>query len=125
VANEFFDVFLEELPVMQPDRDIEFVIELMPGTAPIYKSPYRMATPELIELKEHIREFLLKGFIHPRSSTWGDTMIFVSKKDGTKRLYVDYRALSDVTINNKYPLSRIDDLFNQLRGMCVFSKIDL
>jgi hypothetical protein len=125
VVNEFPDVFLEELPGMPPDRDIEFMIELKPGTTPIYKTPYRMATPVLAELKEHIKELLEKGFIYPRSSPWGAPVIFVPKKDGTQRLCVDYCALNEVTIKNKYLLPRIDDLFNQLCGACVFSKIDL
>jgi hypothetical protein len=125
MVNEFPDVFPEELPGMPPDRDIEFVIELKPGTTPIYNTPYRMATPELAELKEHVKELLGKGFIHPSSSLWGAPMIFVLKKDGTQRLCVDYHALNEVTIKNKYPLPRIDDLFDQLRGACVFSKIDL
>jgi hypothetical protein len=110
---------------MPPDWDIEFVIELKPGTTPIYKTPYSMATPELAKLKEHIKELLEKGFIRPSSSPWGAPMIFVSKKDGTQRLCVDYHDLNEVTIKNKYPLPRIDDLFDQLRGACVFSKIDL
>jgi hypothetical protein len=117
--------FPEELPDMLLDRDIEFVIELKPSTAPIYKTPFRMKTPELAELKEHIKELLEKGFIHPSSSLWGAPVIFVPKKDGTQRLCVDYHALNEVTIKNKYPLPRIDDLFNQLCGACVFSKIDL
>jgi hypothetical protein len=125
VVSEFPDFFPEELPGLPPNRDIEFVIELMPGIAPIYKSPYRMATPELAELKEHIKEFLEKGFVHPSSSPWGAPVIFVSKKDSTQRLCVDYRTLNEVTIKNKYPLPRIDDLFDQLCGACVFSKIDL
>jgi hypothetical protein len=125
VVNEFSDVFLEELPGMPPDRDIEFVIDLMPGTAPTYKRPYMMATQQLAKLKEHIKELLEKGYIHPSSYPWGAPVIFVSKKDGTERLLMDYYALNDVTIKNKYPLPRIDDLFNQLRGMCVFSKIHL
>jgi hypothetical protein len=125
VVNEFPDVFPKELPGMPPDRDIEFVIELKPGIAPIDKTPYRMATPDLAELKEHIKELLEKGFIHSSSSPWGAPVIFVSKKDGTQRLCVDYHALNEVTVKNKYPLPRIDDLFDQLRGVCVFSKIDL
>jgi hypothetical protein len=84
-----------------------------------------MTTPELAELKEHIRELLEKGFIHPSSSPWGAPVIFVPKKDGTQRLCVDYRALNEVTIKNKYLLPRIDDLFDQLRSACVFSKIYL
>jgi hypothetical protein len=125
VVNEFPDVFPKELPGMPPNRDIEFVIELKPGTTPIYKTPYRMATPELAELKEHIKKLLEKGFIHPSLSPWGAPVIFVPEKDGTQRLCVDYCALYEVTIKNKYPLPRIDDLFDQLRGACVFSKIDL
>jgi hypothetical protein len=101
------------------------VIELKPGTTPIYKTPYRMATPELAELKEHTKELLEKGFIHPSSSLWGAPVIFILKKDGTQRLCKDYHALNEVTIKNKYPLPRIDDLFDQLCGACVFSKIDL
>jgi hypothetical protein len=125
VVNEFPDVFPEELPGMPPDWDIEFVIELKPGTAPIYKTPFRMTTPELAELKEYIKELLEEGFIHPSSSSWGAPVIFVLKKDGTQRLCMDYNALNEVTVKNKYPLPRIDDLFDQLRGACVFSKIDL
>jgi hypothetical protein len=101
VVSEFSNVFPEELPGMPPDRDIEFVIELMPGITPIYKSPNRMVTPELVELKEHIKELLEKGFIHPSSSLWGVFVIFVLKKDDTQRLCVDYHALNEVTIKNK------------------------
>jgi hypothetical protein len=125
VVNEFPDVFPKELLGMLPDRDIEFVIELNPGTAPIYEMPFRMTTTQLAELMEHIWELLEKGFIHPSSSPWGAPVIFVPKKDGTHRLCVDYCALNEVTVKNKYPLPRIDDLFDQLRGACVFSKIDL
>jgi hypothetical protein len=114
VVNEFPDVFPEELPGIPPDQDIEFVIELKPSTTPIYKTPFRMTTPELAELKEHIRELLEKGFIHPSSSPWGAPVIFVPKKDGTQRLCMDYCALNEVTLKNKYPLPRINDLFDQL-----------
>jgi hypothetical protein len=125
VVNEFSDVFLNDLPGMPPDQDIKFVIELMPATTPIYKTPYRMATRGLAKLKENIKELLEKGFICPSSYLWGALMIFVLKKDGTQRLCVDYHALNEVTVKNKYPLPIIDDLFDQLRGVCVFSKIDL
>jgi hypothetical protein len=124
VVNEFPDVYPEELIGMSSDRDIEFVIELKPETAPIYKTPFRMTTPELAELKEHIRELLEKGFIRPSSSPWGALVIFVPKKDGTQRLCMDYHALNEVTIKNKYPLPRTNDLFDQLHGACVFSMID-
>jgi hypothetical protein len=125
VVNEFPNVFPEELSGMPPDREIKFVIDLVPGTAPIYKRPYRMATKQLAQLKDQIKELLEKGFICPSSSPWGAPMVFVSKKDGTQRMYVDYRALNKVTIRNKYPLPRINDLFDQLCGACMFSKIDL
>jgi hypothetical protein len=125
VVNEFPNVFPEELPGMPPDWDFKFVIELMPSTAPIYKTPYKMATLELPKMKEHIKEFLEKGFIRPSSCPWGAPVIFVPKKDGTQRLCVDYCALNEVTVKNKYPLPWIDDLFYQLCGVCVFSKIDL
>jgi hypothetical protein len=114
VVNEFSDVFPEGLPGMTPDRDIEFVIELKLGTTPIYKTPYRMTTTKLAELKEHIKELIEKGFIHPSLSLWGAPVIFVLKKDGTQRLCIDYRALNEVTVKNKYTLPRFDDLFDQL-----------
>jgi hypothetical protein len=124
-VSEFLDVFPEELPVMLPDREIEFVIELVSGTAPIFKRPYRMAANQFAELKEQLQELLDKGYIRPSASPWGAPVIFVLKKDGAQRMCVDYRSLNDVTIKNKYPLPRIDDLFDQLKGACVFSKIDL
>jgi len=125
VVKEFPDVFPEDLPGMPPEREIEFVIDLLPGTAPISKRPYRMAVNELEELKKQLRELQSKGYIRPSSSPWGAPVIFVEKKDGTQRMCVDYRSLNEVTIKNKYPLPRIEDLFDQLKGVCVFSKIDL
>ena len=125
VVNEYPDVFPEELPGMPPDRDIEFVIDLVPGTAPIAKRPYRMAATELAELKKQLEELQRIGFIRPSSSPWGAPVLFVKKEDGSMRLCVDYRALNEVTIKNKYPLPRIDDLFDQLKGARYFSKIDL
>ena len=116
---------MEELPGMPPDRDIEFVIDLVPGTAPIAKRPYRMAASELAELKKQLEELQRIGFIRPSSSPWGAPVLFVKKKDGSMRLCVDYRALNEVTIKNKYPLPSIDDLFDQLKGAKYFSKIDL
>jgi hypothetical protein len=124
-VSEFLDVFLEELSGMPPDHEIEFVIELVPGTAPIYKRPYRMATNQLVELKEHLQELLDKGCVHPSASPWGAPVIFVPKKNGTQWMCVDYQSLNEVTIKNKYPLPRIDDWFGQLKRVCVFSKIDL
>ena len=104
---------------------MEFSIELEPGTAPISRSPYRMAPKELTKMKKQLEELLEKGFIHPSSSPWGCPAIFVKKKDGTLWICIDYRPLNAVTTKNKYPLSRIDTLFDQLAGAKVFSKIDL
>jgi hypothetical protein len=125
VVYEYPDVFPNEFPGMPPDRDIEFAIELQLGTAPIYKRPYRMPPTELAELKKQLQELLDKGFIRPSTSPWGCPALFVKKKDESLRLCVDYRPLNAVTIKNKYPLPRIDVLFDQLVGAKVFSKIDL
>jgi hypothetical protein len=125
VVEEFMDVFLEELPGMPPEREVEFYIDLIPGTAPIAKRPYHMAPTELAELKLQIADLQQKGYIRPASSPWRAPVLFVSKKDGSMRMCIDYRSLNEVTIKNKYPLPRIDDLFDQLQGAKYFSKIDL
>jgi hypothetical protein len=125
VVSEFPDVFPEDLPGMPPDHDIEFSIELIPGTAPISKRPYRMDVKDLAELKKQVEEQLSKGFICPSSSPWGAPTLFVDKKDGSRRLCIDYQSLNEVTIKNKYPLPRIEDLFDLMRGANVFSKIYL
>jgi hypothetical protein len=125
VVCEYTDVFPDEFPGLPPDRDVEFVIELQPGTAPISKLSYRMPPKELAELKKQLQDLLDKGYIRPSSSPWGCPALFVKKKDGSLRLCVDYRPLNAVTIKNKYPLPRIDMLFDQLAGAKVFSKIDL
>jgi hypothetical protein len=125
VVKDFPDVFPEDLPGIPPNREVEFTIDLLPGTAPISKAPYRMAPLELKELKEQLQELLDKGFIRPSISPWGAPVLFVKKKDGSMRLCIDYRELNKVTVKNKYPLPRIDDLFDQLQGSQVFSKIDL
>ena len=125
VVCDYPDVFPDDLPGMPPDRDIEFAIDLLPGTAPISKRPYRMSVEQLKELKQQLEELSAKQFIRPSSSPWGAPVIFVPKKDGTQRMCVDYRALNEVTVKNKYPLPRIEDLFDQMRGAKVFSKIDL
>jgi hypothetical protein len=124
-VSEFLDVFPDEFPGMSSDHEIEFVIELVPGTAPIFKRPYRMAANQLVELKEQLQELLDKGYIHPSASPWGAPVIFIPKKDGTQRMCIDYHSLNEVTIKNKYPLPSIDNLFDQLKGACVFLKIDL
>jgi hypothetical protein len=125
VACEFPDVFPEDLPGMPPDRDVEFIIELQPDTAPISRRLYKMTRKELAELKVQLNELLDKGYIHPSSSPWGYPALFVKKKDRSLRLCVDYRPLNAVMVKNKYPLPRIDILFDQLVGAKVFSKVDL
>jgi hypothetical protein len=125
VVCEFSDVFPEDLPGLPPERDVEFVIELKPGTTPVSRRSYRMPLNELAEFKAQLQDLLEKGFIRPRSSPWGYPAIFVKKKDQTLRMCVDYRPLNEVTIKNKYPLPQIDILFDQLTGARVFSKIDL
>jgi hypothetical protein len=125
VVKEFADVFPEELPGMPPERELEFTIDLKPRTEPIARTPYRMSTPELQELKMQLKELLDLGLIHPSVSPWGAPVIFIRKKDGSWRLCIDYRQLNKATIKNQYPLPRIDDLFDQMKGATVFSKIDL
>ncbi|KAA0032356.1 ty3-gypsy retrotransposon protein [Cucumis melo var. makuwa] len=125
VVRDYPDVFPEELPGLPPHREVEFAIELEPGTVPISRAPYRMAPAELKELKVQLQELLDKGFIRPSVSPWGAPILFVKKKDGSMRLCIDYRELNKVTVKNRYPLPRIDDLFDQLQGATVFSKIDL
>jgi hypothetical protein len=122
VVREFPYVFLEELPRMPPDREVEFVIDLLPRTAPISKRPYKMSIEELKELKKQLTELQEAGYIRPSSSPWGAPVLFVQKKDVSQRMCVDYRSLNDVTIKN---LHRIEDFFDQMRGARVISKIDL
>jgi hypothetical protein len=110
---------------MPPDREVEFVIDLLPGTAPISKRPYKMSVEELKGLKKQLTELQEAGYIRPSSSPSGAPILFVQKKDGSQRMCVDYRSLNDVTVKNKYPLPCIEDLFDQMRGARVFSKIDL
>ncbi|KAL0551582.1 hypothetical protein IC582_010671 [Cucumis melo] len=125
VVSDYPDVFSEELPGLPPHREIEFAIELEPGTIPISRAPYRMAPAELKELKVQLQKLLDKGFIRPSVSPFGAVVLFVKKKDGSMRLCIDYRELNKVTVKNRYPLPKIDDLFDQLQGATVFSKIDL
>ncbi|XP_071928113.1 uncharacterized protein [Coffea arabica] len=119
VVNEFPDVFPDELKSMPPEWEIEFKIDLVPGTAPIAKMPYRMAPAELKELKLQLQDLLERGFIRESESPWGAPVLFVKKKDGSLRLCIDYRGLNDVTMKNKYPLPHIDELFHQLQGAVV------
>jgi len=125
VVCEYSDVFPEELPWLPPDRDIEFAIDLVPSTAPITKRTYRMSVEELVELKKQLKELLDKEYIQPSASPWGSPILFVKKKDRSMRMCIDYRSLNAVTIKNKYPLPRIDDLLDELQKAKFFSKINL
>ncbi|WMV24899.1 hypothetical protein MTR67_018284 [Solanum verrucosum] len=125
VVNEFSDVFPEDLPGLPPVREIDFGIDLAPDTLLICITLYRMAPTELKELKQQLQDLLDKSFIRPSISPWGAPVLFVKKKDGSLRMCIDYRQLKKVKINNKYPLPRIKDLFDQLQGAVHFSKIDL
>jgi hypothetical protein len=125
VVREFVDVFPKELSRMLPERELEFTIDLKPGNEPIARTPYRMSTPELQELKMQLKELMDLGLIRPSVSPWGAPVIFIRKKDGSWRICIDYHQLNKAMIKNQYPLPRIDDLFDQMKGATVFSKIDL
>ncbi|GJR99612.1 putative reverse transcriptase domain-containing protein [Tanacetum coccineum] len=125
IVRDFPEVFPEDLPGIPPARQVEFQIDLVPGAAPVARAPYRLAPSEMKELAEQLQELSDKGFIRPSSSPWGAPVLFVKKKDGSFRMCIDYRELNKLTVKNRYPLPRIDDLFDQLQGSSVYSKIDL
>ncbi|GKD58403.1 putative reverse transcriptase domain-containing protein [Tanacetum coccineum] len=125
VIHDFIEVFPEEFPGLPPPRQVEFRIDLVPGVAPVARAPYRLAPSEMRELSVQLQELLKKGFIRPSSSPWGAPVLFMKKKDGSFRMCIDYRELNKLTVKNRYPLPRIDDLFNQLQGLSVYSKIDM
>ncbi|GJU54698.1 putative reverse transcriptase domain-containing protein [Tanacetum coccineum] len=125
IVQDFPEIFPEDLPGLPPTRQVEFQIDLVPGTAPVARAPYRLAPSEMKELSEQLKELSDKGFIRPSSSPWGAPVLFVKKKDGSFRMCIDYRELNKLTVKNRYPLPRIDDLFNQLQGSSVYTKIDL
>ncbi|GJR76704.1 putative reverse transcriptase domain-containing protein [Tanacetum coccineum] len=124
-VRDFLEVFPEDLPGLPPIRQVEFQIDLVPGVAPVARAPYRLAPSEMEELSTQLQELSDKGFIRPSSSPWGAPVLFVKKKDGSFRMCIDYRELNKLTIKNRYPLLRINDLFDQLQGSSVYSKIDL
>nr|GEX98860.1 putative reverse transcriptase domain-containing protein [Tanacetum cinerariifolium] len=125
VICKFPNVFPEDFPGLAPPRQVEFKIELVPRAAPVTRIPYRLAPSEMKELDNQLQELLDKGFIRPSLSPWGAPVLFVKKKDGSFRMCIDYRELNKLTIKNRYPHLRIDDLFDQLQGSSVYSKIDL
>ncbi|KAL0349812.1 UNVERIFIED_CONTAM: Transposon Ty3-G Gag-Pol polyprotein [Sesamum radiatum] len=125
IVRDFPEVFPDDLPSLPPHREVDFTIETLLGVAPISIAPYITAPIELQELKKQLEELLEKGFVKPSTSPWGAPVLFVKKKYGSMRLCVDYRQLNRVTVKNKYPLPRIDDLLDQLKGATIFSKIDL
>uniref|UniRef100_A0A151UF59 Transposon Ty3-I Gag-Pol polyprotein n=1 Tax=Cajanus cajan TaxID=3821 RepID=A0A151UF59_CAJCA len=125
VVRDFAEVFPEEVPGLPPTREMEFSIDLVPGAGPVSVAPYRMAPTELVELKGQLEDLLEKQLVRPSVSPWGAPVLSMKKKDGGSRLCIDYRQLNKLTIKNKYPLPRIDDLMDQLRGASIFSKIDL
>ncbi|GKA05416.1 reverse transcriptase domain-containing protein [Tanacetum coccineum] len=124
-VRDFPEVFLNDLTGLPPMREIEFRIDLIPGALPVVKSPYRLVPSGMQELSNQLKDLQKKGFIRPSHSPWGAPVLFVKKKDGALRMCIDYRELNKLTIKNRYPLPRIDDLFDQLQGACCFSKIDL
>ncbi|GJZ90052.1 putative reverse transcriptase domain-containing protein [Tanacetum coccineum] len=125
IVRDFPGVFPEDLPGLPPARPVEFQIDLIPGAAPVARAPYRLAPSKMKELSEQLQELSDKGFIRPSSSPWGAPVLFVKKKDGSFRMCIDYRELNKLTVKNRYPLPRIDDLFDQLQGSSIYSKIDL
>ncbi|GJS19092.1 hypothetical protein Tco_0447724 [Tanacetum coccineum] len=125
IVRDFPKVFPEDLPGLPPARLVKFQIDLIPGVAPIARAPYRLASSKMKELSEQLQELSDKGFIRPSSSPWGAPVLFIKKKDGSFRMCIDYRELNKLTVKNRYLLPRIDDLFDQLQGSNIYSKIDL
>nr|GEY31494.1 putative reverse transcriptase domain-containing protein [Tanacetum cinerariifolium] len=124
-VRDYPEVFPKDLPGLPPARPVEFQIDLIPGVALVARAPYQLAPSEMKELSKQLQELFDKGFIRPSSSPWGALVLFIKKKDRSFRMCIDYRELNKLTIKNRYPLPRIDDLFDQLQGSSVYSKIDL
>nr|GFC54068.1 putative reverse transcriptase domain-containing protein [Tanacetum cinerariifolium] len=125
IVRDFPEFFPEDLPGIPPARPVKFQIDLVPSVVPVARAPYRLAPSEMKELAEQLQELSDKGFIRPSSSPWGAPVLFVKKKDGSFCMCIDYHELNKLTVKNRYPLPRIDDLFDQLQGSSVYSKIDL
>ncbi|GKC43017.1 hypothetical protein Tco_1060739 [Tanacetum coccineum] len=122
IIHDFPKVFPNDLPGLPPPRQVEFRIELVPGAAPVARAPYRLVLSKLKELSDQLKELSKKGFIRPSSSPWGAPVLFVKKKDGSFHMCIDYRKLNKLTIKNRYQLPRIDDLFDQLQDIIIYSK---
>ncbi|GJT83081.1 putative reverse transcriptase domain-containing protein [Tanacetum coccineum] len=125
IVRDFLEVFPEDLSGLPPALLVEFQIDLIPGAAPVARALYRLAPSKMKELSEQLQELSEKGFIRPSFSPWGAPVLFVKKKDGSFRMCIDYRELNKLTVKNRYPIPRIDDLFDQLQGSSIYSKIDL
>ncbi|GJT99521.1 putative reverse transcriptase domain-containing protein [Tanacetum coccineum] len=125
VVREFPEVFPKDLPGLPSVRQIEFQIDLIPDAAPVARAPYRLAPSEMHELSDQLQELADRGFIGPSTSPWGAPVLFVKKNDGSFRMCIDYQEMNKLTVKNRYPLPRIDDLFDQLQDLSVYSKIDL
>ncbi|GJW46385.1 putative reverse transcriptase domain-containing protein [Tanacetum coccineum] len=125
IIQDFPKVFPEDLSGIPPTRQVEFQIDLISGVAPVARASYRLASSEMKELSDQLKELSDKGFIRPSSSPWGAPVLFVKKKDGSFRMCIDYQELNKLMVKNRYPLPRIDDLFDQLQGSSVYSKIDM
>ncbi|GKE62146.1 hypothetical protein Tco_1512513 [Tanacetum coccineum] len=125
VFREFLEVFPEDLPGLPPVCQVEFQIDLIPGVEPVARAPYILAPSEMQELSNQLQELADRGFIRPSNSPWGAPVLFVKKKDGSFRMCIDYQELNKLTVKNRYPLPVIDDLFDQLQGSSIYSKIDL
>ncbi|GJW54673.1 hypothetical protein Tco_0098758 [Tanacetum coccineum] len=125
IVREFPEVFPEDLHGLPPVRQVEFQIDLIPGTTLVARAPYRLAPSEMQELSNQLQELSDRCFIRPSTSPWGAPVLFVKKKDGSFRMCINYRELNKLTVKNRYPLTRIDDLFDQLQGSSVYSKINL
>nr|GFB05236.1 putative reverse transcriptase domain-containing protein [Tanacetum cinerariifolium] len=125
VVREFPNVFPEEQHGLLPVRQVEFQIDLIPKAAPVARAPCRLVPSEMQELSNQLQELADRGFIRPSTSPWGAPVLFVKKKDGSFKMRIDYHELNKLTVKNRYPLPRIDDLFDQLQGSSIYSKIDL
>ncbi|GKA60065.1 putative reverse transcriptase domain-containing protein [Tanacetum coccineum] len=119
IVQDFPKVFPEDISGLPPTRQVEFQIDLVPGAAPVARAPYRLAPSEMKELSEQLKELSNKGFIRPSSLPWGAPVLFIKKKEGSFRMCIDYRELNKLTVKNRYPLPRIDDLFDQFQGLSV------